>query len=212
MLLRQKNTFLFYIFIVVCLSSRILSNHYNINEFRDFFVKKSLDLYYKKTKGLASLPRAVDYTFLFCYDSQIEAFANVLSNNLQGKPSNNYEININIPNSKSTRNNERIKLKLFSINRKINDIWSKSSINSKNNYQRRIQRKVHIFAFKNNFKIILDKIFRMHKCIGVITCRFNNFNNHFVSIEDTGKGISKKITKRYLSDSIDILLNSKNDV
>ncbi|TBU06941.1 hypothetical protein CWI36_0354p0010 [Hamiltosporidium magnivora] len=208
----KKNTFLFYIFIVVCLSSRILSSHYNIDEYRDLFVKKSLDLYYKKTKGLASLPRAVDYTFLFCYDSQIEAFANVLSNNLQGKPSNNYEININIPNSKSTGNNERIKLKLFSINRKNNNTWSISSINSKNNYQKKIQSKCHIFAFKNNFKIFLDKLFRIHKCIGVITRRFNNFNNHFVSIEDTGKGISKKIPKRYLSDSIDIWLNSKNGV
>ncbi|TBU11707.1 hypothetical protein CWI38_1073p0010 [Hamiltosporidium tvaerminnensis] len=166
---------------VVCLFERILSRHYNIDEYRDIFVKKSLDLYYKKTKELASWLRAVDYTFLFCYDSQIRAFANVLSNHIQAKSSNNYEININIPNSKSTRNIERIK-------------------------------KCYIFACKNKFKIILDKIFRIHKCIGVITCRFNNLNNHFVSIEDTCKGIFKKTPKKYLSYYIDILLNSKNGV
>ncbi|TBT99756.1 hypothetical protein CWI39_1904p0010 [Hamiltosporidium magnivora] len=146
----KKNTFLFHIFIVVCLFERILSRNYNIDEYRDIFVKKSLDLYYKKTKGLASWLRAVDYTFLFCYDSQIRAFANVLSNHIQAKSSNNYEININIPNSKSTRNIERIKL--------------------------------------------------------------NNLNNHFVSIEDSCKGIFKKTPKKYLSYSIDILLNSKNGV
>ncbi|TBU03896.1 hypothetical protein CWI36_0844p0010 [Hamiltosporidium magnivora] len=201
--LDNKNILLFFIFIVFSLSTRILSCYYSIDEYRESFVKKSLDIYNMKTKGLQSLPKAVDFVYLGCNENQIEVSAAGISNYIQSKPSNNYQININIPNSGFDTNIESIKLKLFNLERIRNNIWSMSYISLKNGYPERYQQKRLIFLYKNTLQLFLSKIFQIYKSIRTITHIFNDVSNFFVSIEDTNDGITKKIPKRYLSEYID---------
>ncbi|TBU02496.1 hypothetical protein CWI37_0467p0010 [Hamiltosporidium tvaerminnensis] len=192
----NKNILLFFIFIVFSLSTRILSCYYSIDEYRESFVKKSLDIYNMKTKGLQSLPKAVDFVYLGCNENQIEVSAAGISNYIQSKPSNNYQININIPNSGFETNINSIKLKLFNLERIRNNIWSMSYISLKNGYPERYQHKRLIFLYKNTLQMFLSKIFQIYKSIRTITHIFNHFSNFFVSIEDTNDGRTKKIPKR----------------
>ncbi|TBU06829.1 hypothetical protein CWI36_0374p0020 [Hamiltosporidium magnivora] len=74
---------LFCSFVSICLSSNDLEEIYDVKENKEFFAKKSLDLYNKETKRLKMLPKSLDFAYFMFYDNSLEVVADSIQSILK---------------------------------------------------------------------------------------------------------------------------------
>ncbi|TBT97276.1 hypothetical protein CWI36_3011p0010, partial [Hamiltosporidium magnivora] len=68
----KKNFLVFCKFISFCKLTDFTGKYYDIDEYREYFMKKSLDLCNMETKQLPSQSISMDFTYLMFFDIQLE--------------------------------------------------------------------------------------------------------------------------------------------
>ncbi|TBU08284.1 hypothetical protein CWI39_0202p0010 [Hamiltosporidium magnivora] len=90
----KKNFLVFCTFISFCKLTDFTGKYYDIDEYREYFMKKTLDLYNMETKQLLSQSISMDFTYLMFYDIHLELATSSILNYLESKSSRVYNINL----------------------------------------------------------------------------------------------------------------------
>ncbi|KAK1347400.1 hypothetical protein LUQ84_003165 [Hamiltosporidium tvaerminnensis] len=188
---------LFCSFVSICLSSNDLEEIYDVNENKEFFAKKSLDLYNKETKRLKMLPKSLDFAYFMFYDNSLEVVADSISKYFKTKTANKYDIKIYRPDFKTNDPFQTVVFQLFRIKRIYNTWYIVDIYVSKNLPQNKQTKNKNIILSQKAFGIFLCNFFHMYKFIKKICNYPDNYDDSFILIEDTSNNIRKKIPKKY---------------
>ncbi|TBU00582.1 hypothetical protein CWI37_0962p0010 [Hamiltosporidium tvaerminnensis] len=194
----RANLLLVCMFATFLVFTHDISEELNIDEYRDFFIKKSLDLYEKESKQFKNIPKLIELIDCMFYDDHLRFAVDSLSTFFYSKNSKKYKFDIYRPDLKRIFKYEPFKIRGFEVVRINDKIWFINSIKPTAcaDVNNRLGRNFKIINEKI-FKAFLTNFFKMYKCIRKISKFYDTNENSYVSIEDITNNTSKKIPRKF---------------
>ncbi|TBU15838.1 hypothetical protein CWI38_0179p0020 [Hamiltosporidium tvaerminnensis] len=184
-------------FISFCMSTDCNEIYYNIDEYKKYFLEKSLDLYNKETEQLPSMPISIDFANLMFYENRVQTVSGLISNYIESKSSKAYNVNIHTADFSTKYPYKQILFESFRLERVYDHTWSLFSIRYLPlSTAKKPLRHSHKLIGQKGFKCFIFLLFQMYKCLRKM---YNNYCNDlcYISIEDISNGIPKNIPEKY---------------